>query len=236
LFEREHHLRIAAVLGVLDETVLAKHHCFFGGGTAITLRYGEYRESIDVDFLVSDREGYRSLRVLLRGASDLSAIVRPGESLDVAREVRTDQYGIRTMVRCASVLIKLEIVNEGRIALQTPSVDDRICGLPTLVPLDMATTKLLANSDRWADRSTMNRDLIDLAMMRPPRDLLQSAIQKAEGAYGTAIRADLSKAIDAFRNDPQRVEDCIVAMRMTGTPAALLMQRVKEIAVKAGVV
>ncbi|MBM3349738.1 MAG: nucleotidyl transferase AbiEii/AbiGii toxin family protein, partial [Betaproteobacteria bacterium] len=30
------------------------HQCFFGGGTAITLRHGEYRESVDIDFLISD--------------------------------------------------------------------------------------------------------------------------------------------------------------------------------------
>jgi nucleotidyltransferase AbiEii toxin of type IV toxin-antitoxin system len=32
------------------------------GGTAIAFRYGEYRESLDLDFPVSDRDGYRALR------------------------------------------------------------------------------------------------------------------------------------------------------------------------------
>jgi len=31
----------------------------------------------------------------------------------------------------------------------------------------MATSKLLANSDRWADEGVFNRDVIDLAMMQP---------------------------------------------------------------------
>jgi len=41
------------VLQALDADALASHACLFGGGTAMALRYGEYRESFDIDFLVS---------------------------------------------------------------------------------------------------------------------------------------------------------------------------------------
>ena len=34
----------------------------FGGGTAISLRHGEFRESVDIDFLTCDLAGYRRLR------------------------------------------------------------------------------------------------------------------------------------------------------------------------------
>jgi hypothetical protein len=44
---------------------LSLRHCYFGGGTAMALRYGEYRESVDIDFLVSDLAGYREMRQLL---------------------------------------------------------------------------------------------------------------------------------------------------------------------------
>ena len=54
MFERPHHRRIAKLLGALDAAKLASHHCFFGGGTAIALLHGEYRESRDVDFLISE--------------------------------------------------------------------------------------------------------------------------------------------------------------------------------------
>lgn len=52
MFERPHHQRIAHVLAALDGDVLRQHGCLFGGGTCIALRYGEYRESVDIDFLV----------------------------------------------------------------------------------------------------------------------------------------------------------------------------------------
>ena len=59
MFERAHHRRIATVLEALDADTLAASACLFGGGTAMALRYGEYRESVDIDFLVSQIDGYR---------------------------------------------------------------------------------------------------------------------------------------------------------------------------------
>ena len=66
MFRRPHHQRIARVLAALDTDLLRRHGCLFGGGTCIALRHGEYRESVDIDFLVSDALGYRELRQLPR--------------------------------------------------------------------------------------------------------------------------------------------------------------------------
>ncbi len=66
-FERPHHQRIAHVLAAMNGDALRQHGCLFGGGTCIALRYGEYLESVDIDFLVSDAGGYRELRHLLTG-------------------------------------------------------------------------------------------------------------------------------------------------------------------------
>ena len=64
----------------------------------MALRYGEYRESVDIDFLVSKVDGYRHLRQRLTGADGLRAITPAGHVLNQTREVRADQYGIRTML------------------------------------------------------------------------------------------------------------------------------------------
>ena len=69
-----------------------------------------------------------------------------------------------------------------RITLDAPGADDLLCGVATLTPLDAAASKLLANSDRWRDDAVLSRDLIDLAMMAPPKALLREAIVKAQGA------------------------------------------------------
>jgi hypothetical protein len=229
LFERPHHRDVALVLQALEPRALAERHCYFGGGTAMALRYGEYRESVDIDFLVSDVAGYRELRQLLGGAAGLDAIVRPGMQLELAREVRTDQYGIRTHVRSGGSAIKFEIVLEGRIELAPPAEDDRICGVPTLGPLDLAAEKLLANADGWADDAVHSRDLIDLAMQGAHKPMLERACAKAEVAYGSSVRRSLARAVQALRDRPHRLEACMKALGMTSLSRAQLWQRIRRL-------
>ena len=66
MFRRLHHQGVAEVLSRLDAPLLAEHNCWFGGGTAIVLAHGEFRESVDIDFLVSDQQSYRQLRQIVR--------------------------------------------------------------------------------------------------------------------------------------------------------------------------
>ena len=232
MFERPHHARVAEILMALDGPLLLANGCLFGGGTAMALRYGEYRESVDIDFLVSDIEGYRALRQGLTGKAGLAAVARKGASLNQLREVRADQYGIRTAVGVDGVAIKFEIVLEARIALAPPGPDDMQCGVATLSPLDMAASKLLANSDRWADDSVFSRDLIDLAMMQPGAKLLKQAREKAMNAYGDSIDTDLARAIQKLFMREGRLERCMQMMQMT-VPPALLRQRIKRLLPKA---
>jgi hypothetical protein len=228
-FERPHHQRIAHVLASLDGALLREHACLFGGGTAIALRYGEYRESVAIDFLVSGIAPYRTLRHALTGVHGLGPITRAGAPpLALAGEVRADQYGIRTRVMMDRQAIKLEIVFEGRIRLDAPGAGDAVCGVATLSPLDLCASKLLANSDRWADDGVFSRDLIDLAMMRPSLRLLRQAVAKAAGAYGESVLRDLGRAIDRMQARTGWLERCLEAMAMAETPAAV-WQRIRAL-------
>jgi hypothetical protein len=229
MFERPHHQRIGHVLAALNGELLLQHHCLFGGGTCIALRYGEYRESVDIDFLVSDPAGYRELRQLLTGMKGLNAVVRPGaQPLVMMREVRADQYGLRTMVQMDSHAIKFEIVREARIWLEAPGKNDEVCGISTLTPIDLATSKLLANSDRQADDGVFSRDVIDLAMMGLRLPVLRMALAKAEKAYGPAVARDLAKAIDRLQERQGWLERCMQAMAIT-LPKAVLWQKIRSL-------
>jgi hypothetical protein len=230
LFDRPHHRRIAQLLESLDAGVLTSHGCLFGGGTAIALRHGEYRESVDVDFLISRVEGYRALRQLLTGPGRTAAITRTGRSLVPLRDLRADQYGIRTLLQVDGIHIKFEIVLEGRIELEPAGPQDRVCGVSTLTPLDMVTTKLLANADRWRDDAVFSRDLIDLAMMAPPPGLMQQALRKAQTAYGDSVALCLTKAIEDLRMRPHRLDQCMRAMAMTTLSKAALWARIRALA------
>ena len=227
MFERLHHQRIARVLESLNAPLLAANGCLFGGGTAITLRYGEYRESVDMDFMCSNENGFRALRRLLDARKDLAPIQQEGSALwPLSREVRADEYGIRTMLLVDGQPIKFEIVREGRIEFEQPGRTDVICGISTLTPLDMTVSKMLANADRWGDDGVFSRDLIDLAMMNPRLPLLRQAAAKAEQAYGNSVRNCLDKAIDRFLNRLGHAERCMEVMAMD-CPKALLWQRMR---------
>ena len=146
---------------------------------------------MDIDFLVSNIEGYRQLRQLLTSDQGLSALARKGAKIQQTGELRADQYGIRSTVRVGDIDIKFEIVLEARIELDVPGKADRVGDIATLTVLDMATSKLLANSDRWADDSVFSRDVIDLAMMHPGSALLRQRIKallpRAPSAKGKAV-------------------------------------------------
>jgi len=229
MFERPHHQRIARVLAALDADVLRAHGCWFGGGTCIALRFGEYRESVDIDFLVSDAAGYRDLRQLLTGASGLAPITRTAvPPLHLLREVRADQYGIRTQVQMDGQAIKLEIVREARLALEAPSAVDRVCGISTLTLTDLAASKLLANSDRQADDGVFSRDVLDLAMMELPLPQMRAALRKAEQAYGAAVTRDLAKALARLQTREGWLERCMQAMAMH-MPKAVLWQKLRRL-------
>ena len=228
-FERIHHQYVAQVLHALNGPMLRDAHCLFGGGTVIALRYGEYRESVDIDFLVSDLQSYRGLRQTLTGPAGMRAIMKDGAApLQLLRDIRSDQYGIRTMLRVADQAIKFEIVLEGRVDLQAPGPGDEVCGVATLTPLDMLTSKLLANSDRWSDDGVFSRDLIDLAMMAPSLPMLRKAVAKAEQAYGQSIRQDLEKAIDRLQARPDWLDRCLTAMAVN-VPKAVVWNRVRAL-------
>jgi hypothetical protein len=101
----------------------------------------------------------------------------------------------QSLGRVDGIDIQFEIVLEARFERESPTAADRVCGVATLTELDLATTHLLANSDRWADDGVLSRDLIDLAMMEPSRNVMRSAVKKA---CGPTVRA--SSAISRRRS------------------------------------
>jgi hypothetical protein len=228
MFRRPHHQRIGKVLESLDADLLTQHNCLFAGGTAIALRYGEYRESVDIDFLVSDLASYRYLRNSVR-EQGLQALMRSTDSGQLqTSDIRSDQYGIRTKVFVEGKPIKFEIVLEGRIGLANPGQKDRILGVATLTKLDMAASKLLANSDRGLDMGVHCRDVIDLAMLNLSKTEFAEATTKSKAAYGEAILKDLSKVIDRLGEASGLLERCMKAMDVS-VPRALLWQNINKV-------
>lgn len=211
MFLRAHHNLVLEALRDLDGDVFAGAQCFFGGGTAITLALGEYRESIDIDFLCASQDGYRILREAVSDAG-FSGLTREGSSLEAIRDLRTNQYGIRTILGVGEARIKFEIIREARIEIAGNMNDDY--GVPVLEQTDMYAEKLLANADRWRDRATMSRDIIDLSMMISRwGPIPDSAWEKVTEAYGKSARTSYANAVNWIK-DPAHLVTCMKAMQM----------------------
>lgn len=222
MFRREQHRKVLSLLHAFDSELLSRCGFFFGGGTRIVLDLEEYRESHDVDFLCADAEGYAELRFEAATRS-YGALFGPGsrDGLHFPREMRIDQYGIRFPVEVEGDTIRVELIREARIGLE-PGVRPSWSPVDCLVVPDCYAEKVLANSDRWADRQFLSRDLIDLSVLRSRiGPIPQTAWDKVERAYKTAGRDDLRKAIAAFTEDGAHRQRCFQGLQIDD-PARVL--------------
>lgn len=208
-FARPHHRLVARILQSLDGDLLEHCRCYFGGGTQIALQLDEYRESRDIDFLCSQREGFRVLR---EGITSDSLGPICARRIALAREVRADRDGIRTFLAVDQVAIKFEIVLEARVDLD--GARDSSLGVPVLSVDCVVAEKFLANADRGLDDSTKSRDAIDLAFLaaRFGWERLLPGLRLAETAYGAAVRRLLHEALELFARDRNRLSDCAAAL------------------------
>lgn len=213
-FAREHHRVIARLLHALDGTYLARCNCYFGGGTMLALKLGEYRESRDIDFFCANREGYRALRETVQ-ADSLGGIQR--QPILLARQVRADRDGIRTVLAEGDARIKFEIVLEARIDLDG-ALDDRL-GVPVMSFEHAVAEKLLANADRGLDKATLGRDLVDLAFLAHAVEgtVMRAGADRAVHAYGNAIPLLLQQTLEQFQHDRAWAKRCIQGLAIEDT-------------------
>lgn len=213
-FSRPAHAEVVRTLAAFDRDFLARAGCWFGGGTRIVLELGEYRESRDVDFLCASREGYRALRETVSERSLGAVTAKP---LALAREVRADQYGIRTWVDRGGLKLKFEILRESRIDL----AGSRVARIPVdcLDPAHAFAEKLLANADRGLDASTLSRDAVDLAFMIEgwPAEAASAGLGLARAAYGREVDRKLVAAVARLREDRAWRARCVDGLGIADT-------------------
>lgn len=208
-FIRPRHASIARVLQNLDAARLSQWGCYFAGGTAIAMTHGEYRESVDIDFLCASQQGYSQLRSALNFLT-LAPLLPPDSPIQVLREVRADMYGVRTVLGFEDLKIKFEIVFEARIALEGDGTSLALAlGVPLLSTQDMFAEKLLANADRGIDSSVFDRDMIDLLSLKLiHKNVPQVAWHKTRGAYGASIDRALLQGLTRLQNEAWLARCC----------------------------
>ena len=195
------HNQILRVLESIDRSFLDSCETYFGGGTMLVMAYGEYRLSRDIDFLCPYGPAFSRLRngVYDRGYDALFRADRDPR-ISFPREIRADRDGIRFPIQMDDLLIKFEIVAEGRIGFNVP-IQPSWSPVNCLDVVDQVTEKLMANGDRWADTSTDSRDLIDLAWLKQATTFPMAAIEKAEAVYRCVD--PLKRSIVKFQSQPE---------------------------------
>lgn len=223
MFERPQHRTVLAVLECFRADVLSESRFLFGGGTRIVLDLDEYRVSQDIDFLCSDAEGYGNLRFEVTRNGPAALFTSQGMNrLRFPREMRVDQYGIRFTVLHGGEPLKVELIREARIELD-PAVRPGWSPVDCLSVEDCFAEKLLANSDRWADRQVLSRDLIDLAALRSwIGPIPESSWDKVRAAYKAAPAEDLRKALAELARDSERQRNCFQGLDVRGKEETLL--------------
>lgn len=220
MFRRDLYRTMARVLDALDADAIAESSFRFAGGTCLALRHGEHRLSRDLDFVCSDGEGYGRLRYEVRSRS-YDALFRKQAGLCFPREIRTDQYGIRFPVQVGDLAIRVELIREARIELG-PAEREPWSALPLISVHDAFAEKLLANSDPWADRDDLSRDVIDLAILRDTHGPIPPAVwQTVEAAYRQAPRQDLERAARRLLDEPEYRQRCFVGLGVTREDAVI---------------
>ncbi len=194
-FQLNHHNRILTILNSLNSHLLEESKAYFGGGTLLTLDFGEYRWSKDIDFICPiASSGYKHLRTIIFDGG-YQALFHDRTTINIQRGT-TSQYGIRLLIIVENEPIKMEIIVEARFQIDPPRYPDW-SPVACLSLDDCFTSKLLSNSDRYMDDSVEGRDLIDLAVLRLQSPIPQNAIEKAEKAY--EVIRPLKEAIKRFQ-------------------------------------
>lgn len=227
-YRRPRHRKVARVLDALDAEVLARTHCCFGGGTRIALELDEYRESEDIDFICSDLAGYRALRATIENRSLGILLPKSPAGVSLLRDVRADQYGIRTVFGVDDEPVKFEIILEARIQVTAAKV--KSIPVPVLDRISCFAEKWLANADRWNDTAVLSRDAFDLAFMLRAWGIKEAraGAELAVGAYGDAVRRAARAASTKLLEDAKYRKHC--AQNLAITDSKSLVAVLKKLA------
>lgn len=179
---------------------------------------GEFRESRDIDFLVSNPKGLRMIRETVNDRSLGSLFTEP---VFLEREVRTERDAIRTFIREEAGVdpIKFEIILEGRIPLSGDF--DGTLGVPILDPGCAVAEKLLANADRGRAKEYRSRDIIDLAFVSLVFDdeTFRTGYAMAKLPYGKSIARELTECLRMLELDAKYRAQCVSDLAIEDTKA-----------------
>jgi Nucleotidyl transferase AbiEii toxin, Type IV TA system len=221
IMNRSHHREIWKILAKFDREYLTEHSILFGGGTRIAMELNEYRESIDIDFLCAESTSCKAVRSQITSTS-LGRLLRAGENITFAREIRFDRDAARAFVVGDDRPIKLEFVHCDYYDLKQ---DERshLFPVPFIDQTSCFFTKLLANADRYA--GSEKKDLFDLCMMQHSWGAIpENAWAKADEKYGlSSVYHGLESALGEMAGNKAHFVKLAVDLLSVEIPVAKLI-------------
>lgn len=197
----------------LNTRLIEENKFYFGGGTLCSMKYGEYRESVDIDFLTCDRNGMINMRLGENLISELP--------LWKGKQIKSDKDGIRFWVDFRGEAYKIEFIFESRIVFNEPVRFETILSLD---PVSHISCKLLANADRGCGGELQaHKDIIDILVLyeHHGKKALTDAWHMAYEAYGSwLVRCteksmqlkDFTKTLEILRMSPNLNDKFLMLM------------------------
>lgn len=180
-----HNIIWAVISDMLDKKMLRDHGILFAGGTLCSMRYGEYRESVDLDFLCADKNSFNSFRA---NFSDVGKFI-------YARNPKITKDRVQLWITTTDDRpLKVDFFYEERLQ---PTASD-FHGVEALDHASLMGCKLMAYCDRGMDLSERGKDFIDLIAidLQAPAETFENAWELAWNAYGTWLTNQLPKIIE----------------------------------------
>lgn len=205
-FLRQHHRLIARALENFNADYLRANRILFGGGTRIALELGEFRESVDIDFLCPDVDAYRAVRSEVSNVS-LGRLVK--QDFVYPKDIRPDRDAVRCFIRIEETAVKLEFVACADYPLNpSPAMP---FGVPMIDRESCFAVKFLANADRCSMMPF--KDIFDLlAMYDAWRNHWQPGLALAYSVYSEkTVPGGLEKALSDLIRQPEKYRETAVS-------------------------
>lgn len=204
------HQIIESALNEFNADFFCANNIVFGGGTRIALELGEFRESVDIDFLCPNRDSYRAVREQVMNTT-LGLLVK--KDFTYVRDIRADRDAVRTIISHKGIKIKLEFVSFDNYDLKS-CFDTTKFPVPFLDKTSCFYTKLLANADRKL--VSPYKDILDIiAMYKAWGNIPNEAIKLAENRYGKkVIVPSLIESINALIKNEKEYEKVAKGLKM----------------------
>jgi nucleotidyltransferase AbiEii toxin of type IV toxin-antitoxin system len=224
----KHHQIIGSALSNFNADFFCEHNIVFGGGTRIALELGEFRESVDIDFLCPDKKSYRVVREQVTNIS-LGHLVK--EEFKYLRDIRADRDAVRTVIAYQGINIKVEFISCDNYDLSA-KIDTTLFPVPFLDHASCFYTKLLANADRKLIEPF--KDIFDiLAMFDAWGPIPELAIILAESHYGKkVIIPDLIKSLNHMIAKPDNYTRSAAVLKMRSDSIDNIVNRLPPLLLK----